>query len=165
MSCAWLVVPPPHVSLSRLYRLASGVLMDVVVVIVYGWPTELHFLRDISNVCQWLLWWRCRRWIHTLMPLWLWCPLLLGMPLQDGFLTAVYSTVGVSIGVASLDKSVSQASSRSRSFPRSIAASLKFTYSSGASVMPKGNLRQRKDSSSTIAMHVDAVFAIACIRQ
>ena len=60
---------------------------------------------------------------------------------------------------------VSQASYRSRSLPRSIAASLKVAYSSSASVVPKGNLRQRKDSSLTIAMHVDAVVVIACIRQ
>ena len=103
MSCDRLVVPTPSVSLRRLDRLVSGVLMAVVVRIVYEWPTEPHFFRDLSNVCHWLLWWWCCRWIHTLMTMWLWCPLLMGLPLQDGFLTAVYSNVGVRIGVASFD--------------------------------------------------------------
>ena len=49
------------------------------------------------------------------------------------------------------------------SLPRSIAASLMVVYSAGAGAVPKGNLKQRKASSSTIAMHVDAVFACACI--
>ena len=61
--------------------------------------------------------------------------------------------------------SVSKDSSQSRSLLRSIAASLTVVYSAGAGVVPKGNLKQRKASSSTIAMHVDAVFTCACIRQ
>ena len=48
--------------------------------------------------------------------------------------------------------------------PRSIAVSLTVVYSAGADVVPNGDLKQRKDSSSTIAMHVDAVFTFACIR-
>ena len=60
--------------------------------------------------------------------------------------------------------SVSQDSSRSRSLPRSIFASLSVVYSAGAGVAPKGNLSHRKASLSTIAMHIDAVFAFACIR-
>ena len=59
--------------------------------------------------------------------------------------------------------SVSQYLSRSRSFPRSIAASLTVIYSAGAGVVKKGNRRQRKDSLSTIAMHVNAVGAFAYI--
>ena len=43
---------------------------------------------------------------------------------------------------------------------RSIAASPTALYSSGAGVLPKGNLRQRKTSSLTIAMHVDVVVAL-----
>ena len=65
---------------------------------------------------------------------------------------------------AEFSSSVYQDSSRSRSLPRSIAASLPVIYSSGAGVVPKGNLRQRKDSSSIIAMHVDAVVAFAYIQ-
>ena len=49
--------------------------------------------------------------------------------------------------------------------PRSIAASLMVVYSAGAGVVPKGNLKQRKASASTIVMHIDAVLAFACIRQ
>ena len=40
--------------------------------------------------------------------------------------------------------SVSQDSSRSRSLPRSISASLTVVYSDNAGVVPKGNLRQTK---------------------
>ena len=58
---------------------------------------------------------------------------------------------------------VSKDSSQSRSLPRSIAASLTVVYSAGAGVVPKGSLKQRKDSSLTIVMHVDAVVAFACI--
>ena len=36
------------------------------------------------------------------MPLWLWFPLLRGMPLQDGLMTAIYCPVVVMIGVVSL---------------------------------------------------------------
>ena len=64
-----------------------------------------------------------------------------------------------------LKSSVSQYWSWSISLPRYIAASLIVVYSAGAGVVPKGNLRQRKASSSTIAMHIDAVFACACIRR
>ena len=60
---------------------------------------------------------------------------------------------------------MSQDSSRSRSLPKSIAASLIVVYSSGADVVPKGNLRQRKYMLSTIEMNVDAVVAFACIWQ
>ena len=60
---------------------------------------------------------------------------------------------------------MSQDSYQIRSLPMSISASLKFVYSSGAGVMPKGKLRHRKASSSTIAMHVDAVVAFACMRR
>ena len=58
---------------------------------------------------------------------------------------------------------VSQGSSQSRFLPRSIAALLTLVYSAGAGGVPKGNLKQRNDSSSTIAMHVDAVVVFACI--
>ena len=61
--------------------------------------------------------------------------------------------------------SVSQYFSRSRSFPRSFAASLTVVYSAGTVVMPKGNRSHRKSISSTIDMHVDTVFTFACIRQ
>ena len=59
--------------------------------------------------------------------------------------------------------SVSQDSFLSRSFPRSIAASLTVIYSSGAVLVSKGTLRKRNYSSLTIEMHVDAVVAFACI--
>ena len=49
--------------------------------------------------------------------------------------------------------------------PRSIADSLTVVYSDGAGVVPKGNLRQRKAGSSTIAIHVDVVVVFACIRR
>ena len=61
--------------------------------------------------------------------------------------------------------SVSQDSSRSISLPRSFAASLPVVYSAGAGVVSDGNTRQIKASSSTIEMHVGAVFAFACIRR
>ena len=61
--------------------------------------------------------------------------------------------------------SVSQDSSRIRFLPRSIAASLTVLYSTGAGVVKKGNLRQIKASSSTIAIHVDAVVTFVCIRR
>ena len=61
--------------------------------------------------------------------------------------------------------SVSQDSSRSRSFPRSIAASLTVIYSFVAGVVPKGDRRQRNASSSTIAMHVTAVVIFSCIQR
>ena len=48
----------------------------------------------------------------------------------------------------------SQNSSWSRSFTRSISASLTVVYSAGARVMTQGNRRQIKASSSTIGMHV-----------
>ena len=60
--------------------------------------------------------------------------------------------------------SVYQDLSRSRSFPRYIASSIIAVYSTGTGVVPKVNLRQRKSSSSTIAMHVAAVIAFACIQ-
>ena len=61
--------------------------------------------------------------------------------------------------------SVSQDSSRSRSLPRYIAASPTVVYSAGVGVVPKGDLRQRKASSFTIAFHVDTVVEFSCIRR
>ena len=61
--------------------------------------------------------------------------------------------------------SVSQDSSQSRLLPRSIAALLTVVYSAGAGVVPKGNLKHRKYSLSTIAIHVNTVFAFTCIRR
>ena len=59
--------------------------------------------------------------------------------------------------------SVSQDSSRSISFPRYISASLTVVYSDGADVVSKGNLRHRKASSSTIAIHLNTVVVFLCI--
>ena len=98
-----LVVPPPSESLRRVDCLVSGVLMAVVAEIVYEWLIEPRFLRDLSSVCHWPFWWWCSWWNHPLMPQWLWCPLLRGLTLQYGFLTAFYPPMGVRIGVASLD--------------------------------------------------------------
>ena len=64
-----------------------------------------------------------------------------------------------------LRSSVSQDSSRSRLFPRSIVASLTAVYSAGAGVAPKINHRQIRDSLSNICMHVDSVVVFACIRR
>ena len=75
-----------------------------------------------------------------------------------------FSSCGSKDWCGEFSSSVSQDSYRSRSFPRSIAASLIVVYSTGVGVVPKGNLKQRKSSSSTIEMHVDAVVAFACIR-
>ena len=58
-----------------------------------------------------------------------------------------------------------QDSSRSRSLPRSIVASVTVVYSAGAGVVPKADLRQKKASSSNIAMHVDMVVVFVCIRR
>ena len=60
---------------------------------------------------------------------------------------------------------VSQDSSHSRSFPRSIDVSLTVVYSFCAGVVSKSKLRQRKASLSTTAMHVDTVVAFACIQR
>ena len=97
-----LVASPLPFSLRRVDHLISGVLMAVVVVRLYGWEIEPHYLRNLSNVCHWPLWWWCCRLIHPLMPLLLWCPLIRGMPLQDWLLTDVPPPLGVSIGVAIL---------------------------------------------------------------
>ena len=102
MSCAWIVVPLPPVSSMRVNRLVSGVLIAVVIGIVYGWPIEPRFFRDLSSVCHRPLWWWCHRWNHPLMPQWQWCPLLRGLLLKDRLMTAVSPLVGVRIGVASL---------------------------------------------------------------
>ena len=61
--------------------------------------------------------------------------------------------------------SVSQYLSRSRSFPRSISASLTVVYSAGMSVLPKGNRRQRRAGLYTIAIHFDVVVAFSFIRR
>ena len=61
--------------------------------------------------------------------------------------------------------SVSQDLSRSRSLPRSIAASLTVVYSSGEGVVPKGNHRQMNSRSSTIAIQVDMFVAFAWIQR
>ena len=58
---------------------------------------------------------------------------------------------------------VSQDFPWSRSFPRYIAASLTVVYSAGVGVVPKSNRKQRKSSSSNIAMHVDAVVEFSFI--
>ena len=78
------------------------------------------------------------------------------------FLICFYS-VGIKDMCGKFRLSVSQDSSRSRSLPRYFAASLTVVYSAGAGVATKGNLKHRKASSLTIAMHVDEVFAFVCI--
>ena len=86
--------PYPTSFLKEGGHFVSGVLMAVVVGIVYGWPIEPHFLRDISNVGNQLLWWWCHWWIHPSIHQWLWYPLLRCLPLQDGLLTAVLFSAG-----------------------------------------------------------------------
>ena len=51
-----------------------------------------------------------------------------------------------------------------RSFPRSIADSLKLVYHYSAGVVPKVNHRQIKFSLPKIAMRVDAIFVFARMR-
>ena len=75
-----------------------------------------------------------------------------------------FSSCGSKDRCGGFRSSLSQDSSRSRSFPRSIAASLTVIYYYGAGMVTKGNLSQRKSSSSTIAMNFDAVVAFSCIR-
>ena len=99
--CARIAVPSPPVSLTRVDRLVSGVMMAVVVGIVYGWPIEPRFLRDLSSLCHRPLWWWCHWWNHPLMPQWMWYPLLRGMPLPDVLRTSASPPVGLRIGVAS----------------------------------------------------------------
>ena len=48
-----------------------------------------------------------------------------------------------------------------RSFPRSISASLMVVYSASTDVAPKGRQRKRKDSFTTIEMHVDTICALS----
>ena len=62
-----------------------------------------------------------------------------------------------------LRSSVSQDSSRSRSFPRYIVDLLIDVYYYGTGVVPKDNRRQRKSNSSIIAVHVDIVVAFSFI--
>ena len=103
MYCAWMVVPPPPVSLRIVDRLISGVLMAAVVGIVYGWPKEPRFLCDPSSVHHRHLWWWCHQWNHPFIPQWMWYPLLRGLPLQDSLLNYFSPPVWVRIGVVSLD--------------------------------------------------------------
>ena len=103
MSFSRLVFPPPPVSLRRVDRLISVVLMAVVFGIVYIWPIEPHFLRDLSSVHHQPLWLWCHWWNHPLMLQWMWYPMLRVMFLQDGLLTAASHHVGVRIRVAGLD--------------------------------------------------------------
>ena len=58
---------------------------------------------------------------------------------------------------------VSKDSSQIRSFPRSIYASPTVLYPAGAGVVPKGNRRPIKASSSTIAMNFNTVVTFSCI--
>ena len=74
------------------------------------------------------------------------------------------SSCGIKYWCVEFRSSVSQDLSRSRSFTRSIANSLTVVYYADAGVVPKGNRRQRKASSSTITMHIDAIVAFSCIR-
>ena len=76
-----------------------------------------------------------------------------------------FSSYGSKDRCGKFRSSVSQYSSRSRSLPRSNVTSLTAIYSAGAGVVPKGNFKQRKARSSTIAMHGDSVFACACIQR
>ena len=76
-----------------------------------------------------------------------------------------FSSCGSKDPCGGFRSSVSQYSSQIRSLPRSIAASLTVIYYAGAGVMPKGNFKQIKASLLTIAMHVDAVVVILCIRR
>ena len=55
--------------------------------------------------------------------------------------------------------------SLSISLPGYIDDFLTVVYSASVGVVPKGNLRQIRDSFSTIAMQVDAVVAFAWIRR
>ena len=103
MSCARLVFSTPPVSLNRVDRLVSVVLMAVVAGTVYRWPIEPYFLHNLSNVFHRSLWWWCHWWIHILMPQWMWCPLIRVLLLQDVLLNVFSPPVRVSIGVASLD--------------------------------------------------------------
>ena len=75
------------------------------------------------------------------------------------------SSCGIKDVCGDFGSSMSQGSSRSRLFPRSIAASLTVVYSSGTVVVPKDNRMQRKASSYTIYMQVDMVLAFLCIRR
>ena len=63
-----------------------------------------------------------------------------------------FSSFGSKDWCGNFRSSVSQDSSRSRSLPRPIAASLTVLYSTGADVVPKGYLEHRKASLLTIAM-------------
>ena len=70
-----------------------------------------------------------------------------------------FSSCGSKDRFGKFRSSVYQDSSHSRSFPRSISASLTVVYSSGAGVVSIGNLRQRKVALLNISMHADAVAA------
>ena len=61
-----------------------------------------------------------------------------------------FSSCGIKDRCSEFRSSLPQDSSQSRSFPRSIVASLIVVYSDGAGVGPKGNCRHRKASSYTI---------------
>ena len=59
---------------------------------------------------------------------------------------------------------MSHDTSTSRSFPRSIDASLVVVYYSGAGLVPKGRSRKRKASFTNISMHVDDIYVFAWTR-
>ena len=84
-------------------------------------------------------------------------------PLFRWFSDCNLSSFGSKFLCGELGLSVSQYSSLSRSFPRSIAALLIFVHYDGVGVVPKGNRRQRKASLSIIAMQVDVVVVFAWI--
>ena len=161
MFFALILVPHLPVALSRVDHLVSGVLMDVVVGRVYGWPIEPHFLRDLSNVCYRPFWWWCCWLIHPFMPMWLWFTLLRGLPLQDGLFTVVYPPVGVKNWCGKLRLYVSQYLLWSRLFPKFIATSLTVLYSAGVGAMEKGDHRKRNYDFSNIALHVYMVLIFA----
>ena len=73
------------------------------------------------------------------------------------------SYFGSKVMFGELILSVSQDSSYSRLFHRSIAALLVVVYSSDVGVVSKGNCRQRKASMYTITMQVNTVVAFAWI--
>ena len=88
-----------------------------------------------------------------------------GYSFSRGLVVCCLSSCGSKDRCGEFRPYVSQDLSWSRSFTRSIGASLTVIYYAGAGVVPKSNRRQMMARSSTIAMHVDAVVLFTFIRR
>ena len=88
-----------------------------------------------------------------------------GSAFERWFSVYCLSSFGSKVLCGELILSVSQDFSLSRSFPRSIAASMVFGYYSGVGVVPEGNRSHRKAILSNIDVQVNGVVEFSWIRR